>query len=146
MTNLLYSSNISILAIADKKQVLSKDMLPSIRESMIQELKYFPENHTVSIIPDIEKDFKSKYAIGGFKYLQGFAASHKSDVIIILEYKKGARSILAHLFISDGQNMSKNDIIKYTKGVRTYLPKLISSKILKLLIETGQLNEKNRYL
>ncbi len=146
MTSWLYSATIAVVMLPDRKQVLSNSVSLPIQNALVQELGNFSEDFDVKVLANVNEEFKFKYAAEGFGYLQGFATSQQSDIVVVLEYKQGAQAILVQLFVADGTNVSKNGSIRYKGDLRQYLSKTISNKVLRLLIETGQINENNRYL
>ena len=142
----LFSATLGIVIIEDKKGMLSKDAMPSIQKSLTNELSYYADKLDVKMLRDVGKEFKMDSKQGGFDYMQAFALEHQSDAIAVLEYKNGAHAILVKLFIADGTNKAKNTSVKYNLRVQKFLPKIISNKVLRLLIETGQIHENKRTL
>ncbi len=146
MTSWLYGASISVVMLPDRKQVLSSSVMLPLQNGLQEELSNFSEEFDIKVVPNVSEDFKFKYAAEGFVYLQSFAQSQQSNIVVVLEYKQGAQAILVQLFVADGSNVSKNGSIRYKGDLRQYLSKIISNKVLRLLIETGQINENNRYL
>ncbi len=143
---LTFAQNITVIAIPDRTNLLSVETMDSLKMELQKELSYFKEDIQIKILPNISADFKRNYAQKGFEYLKGVALDNQSEALILLEYKKGARSILVRLFIADGTNTSKNSSVRYNKQLEKYLSEMLSDKILKLFMETGTINENNRYL
>jgi len=142
----VFSAVLGVVVIEDRRGMISKGALLPIEKSLKNELSYYSGGLEVNVLLDVDPDFKINAQREGFAYMQRFATEHNIDAVAVLEYKGAAKAIIVKLFINDGTNKAKNTSVKYNMNVKKFLPKIISNKIVRLLIETGQLHENKRYL